>query len=171
MDHAVNAYELCVSYQNLDNYIYYGLLDPLVSVFGINSAIVLPLGMLMGILATGFIALRTKKSDRETQFGCVALASMCWMYVQPSDIVLLGLLSFAAATAVLFKGANGKLFYLLSCGALLTALPLTGTVYMISFLVPLVMRMLWIIAAVNMLCAMESGKLQPWRSIRFGQTN
>lgn len=153
----LNAYELCVSYQNLDNYIYYGLLDPLVSVFHIDSSIILPIGMGLGIAAVAFAALKCKHCDKERLLAFTAVVSMSWMYVQPSDIILLGLVGFACATALLYQYGGGRMTLPLLVGALLMAIPIPGIVYMSGPIVPLIMRLLLIGVTVILLIADERG--------------
>lgn len=140
-----NAYALCVSYENLDNYIYYGLLDPLVSVWHVPSSVVLPAGMLLGIGAVLLLRYRLSAGDRETDFAALSVLSVSWMYIQPSDMIILGLVGFACMTRLMYAQPQSHMRggILVLCGALFGALPIIGRIYMAGPIVPLVVRLFY----------------------------
>jgi hypothetical protein len=138
-----DAYRLCLSYENLDNYIYYGLLDPLVSVFHISSSIVLPIGIALGVGAMMFYRFRYRIQSESVNYAVCALLSVCWMYIQPSDMILLGFVGFACLQTIFFASLSKPAFTVLLIGSVFGAIPILGTVYMASPLIPLVVRILY----------------------------
>ena len=155
----LNPFRLSLSYQELDNYIYYGLLDPLVSACSISSKYVMVPSMLMWIGFVSFVALRFKALREETM---LALGSVSWMYVQPSDQTLLGLFGFNCCALLLF---HRDMFpsrlskSILAIGALINTLPLKGTVFMSSWMVPLAYRMI-LLAIIIFIIKREAGRLR-----------
>lgn len=140
-----DAYGLCVSYENLDNYIYYGLLDPLVSVLHVPSRVVLPIGMTLGIGAMVFYRFRYRIQNESVNYAVCALLSLCWMYIQPSDMILLGFVGFACLHAVFSCELLKSTKVLLIIGGVFGAIPILGTFYMASPLVPLLVRIFYFV--------------------------
>jgi hypothetical protein len=140
-----DAYGLCVSYEHLENYIYYGLLDPLVSVFHVPSRIVLPIGMSLGIGAMVFYRFRFRIQSEPVNYAVCALLSLCWMYIQTSDMILLGFIGFACLQSVFtyqFQKSNTIVLFI---GGVFGAIPILGTFYIASPLVPLVVRLIYFV--------------------------
>jgi hypothetical protein len=140
-----DAYGLCVSYEHLDNYIYYGLLDPLVSVFHVSSSIVLPIGITLGVGAMLFYRFRYRVLNESVNYAVCALLSVCWMYIQPSDMILLGFVGFACLRAILFSPLSKSSVAVLSIGSVFGAIPILGVFYMASPIVPLLVRVLYFV--------------------------
>ena len=140
-----DAYQLSVSYEHLNNYIYYGLLDPLVSVFGVRSGIVLPIGMALGISCMVFYRLRLPAMPETVNYAFAALLSMCWMYIQPSDMIVLGFVGFASLASLFFAPQLRRYRIWIAFGSILGAIPILGKFYMANPLVPLAVRILYII--------------------------
>lgn len=140
-----DAYGLCVSYEHLDNYIYYGLLDPLVSVFHVPSRIVLPIGMALGIGAMVFYRFRFRIQSEPVNNAVCALLSLCWMYIQTSDMILLGFIGFACLQSVFTYQFQKLTTIVLFIGGVFGAIPILGTFYMASPLVPLVVRLIYFV--------------------------
>lgn len=149
----LTPYTCCVDYVNVDNYIYYGLLDPLVSTFDLSPGIVMPVGVLLGIVAVMAFSLREKRASEETGIGLAALLSVCWMYSQPSDMIFLGLSAFACAAALLRLGSGlSRAGYVpLIIGLLLPALPVTGRMVMAGPFLPLLIRLTYILVFLHLI--------------------
>lgn len=138
-----NAYTLCVSYEDLTVYIYYGLLDPLVSVFHAPSSAILPIGMGLGVVAVLMLKYRIRSESRAVNFAALSLLTVCWMYIQPSDMIILGFVGFACLLVLLSCKQNRRVSAFIGLGAVFGALPVIGRVYMASPLIPLAVRLFY----------------------------
>lgn len=148
-----DVYRLCVSYEHFDNYIYYGLLDPLVSVFHIRSAIVLPIGIFLGIGGVVFYWFYFHLSSKPVHYAVVSLLSMCWMYIQPSDMIVLGFVGFACLYMLFFTRLSQWRVFWIALGSVLGAIPILGVFYMAGPILPLVVRLLYFVVIAALISA------------------
>lgn len=148
-----DVYRLCVSYEHFDNYIYYGLLDPLVSVFHIRSAIVLPIGIFLGIGGVIFYWFYFRLSSKPVHYAVVSLLSMCWMYIQPSDMIVLGFVGFACLYMLFFTRLSQWRVFWIAFGSVLGAIPILGVFYMAGPILPLVVRLLYFVVIAALISA------------------
>lgn len=148
-----DVYRLCVSYEHFDNYIYYGLLDPLVSVFHIRSAIVLPIGIFLGIGGVIFYWFYFHLSSKPVHYAVISLLSMCWMYIQPSDMIVLGFVGFASLSMIFFTQLTRWHVFWIAFGSVLGAIPILGVFYMAGPILPFVVRLLYFVVVAALIAA------------------